>query len=165
MNERLFVGGEYSTQPHQVVWNGFRLVEQHSESEWGYRECPFLFNAGRPRDLDTQTNLTKHSVGNFVRVCLDSPTRNHEISLPNAIPDPHTSPSRQVAYGTHFETLLPDRQGNQAWSRLKSFQNVSWQPTLSGVIITSGNLQDLASLPGLKSESAFIYSKSQSLLL
>ncbi|EKX44912.1 hypothetical protein GUITHDRAFT_139506 [Guillardia theta CCMP2712] len=160
VNERLFVGGEYSTQPHQVVWNGFRLVEQHSESEWGYRECPFLFNAGRPRDLDTQTNLTKHSVGNFVRVCLDSPTRNHEISLPNAIPDPLTSPSRQVAYGTHFETLLPDRQGNQAWSRSKSFQNVSWQPTLSGVIITSGNLQDLASLPGLKSESAFIYKSS-----
>eukprot|EP00960_Hanusia_phi_P072419 767779-Hanusia_phi.AAC.12 len=160
VNERLFVGGEYSNHPHQVVWNGFRLVEQHSESEWGYRECPFLFNAGRPRDMNAQTNLTEHSVGNFVRVCLDSPTRNHDISLPNAKPDPLTSPLRQVAYGTQYESLLPDRQGNQDWSRSKSFQNVSWQPTLSGVIITSGNLQDLGSLPGLKSESAFVYKSS-----
>jgi len=151
-----YLGGENSHDTHRAVHDGFRIVEQLTgdRAAWGYRDCPFLFNAGAPQVPDFNNNMiADYKDANLVRVCLDKPTSKQQIRLPDATPDPLSSPSRPLPMGTEFERSLPHRQGNAPWTRTYSMSSKQhrWLPSLSGVVITTGNLHDLAGLPGLMS--------------
>jgi len=156
--ERHFLGGEYSKGAHRAVHDGFRIVQQNTSDRaaWGFRNCPFLFNAGAPMAPDgSNDNFPDYSESNLVRVCLDEPSSPQHIRLPDAHPDPLTTPNRPLGMGTEYERDLLHRQGNQPWSRTYSFSSKQrrWQPALSGVIISTGNLHDLAGVPGLFSRA------------
>jgi len=151
-----FLGGEHSHDTHRAVHDGFRIVEQNTgdRAAWGYRDCPFLFNAGAPKVPDFHNSMfADYKDVNLVRVCLDKPTSKQQIRFPDARPDPLSSPSRPLPMGTEFERSLPHRQGNAPWTRTYSMSSKQhrWLPSLSGVVITTGNLHDLAGLPGLMS--------------
>lgn len=152
--ERHFLGGEYSQGAHRAVQNGFRIVEQNTSDRaaWGFRDCPFLFNAGAPIVPDVnRDNFSDYSNAHLVRVCLDEPTRTQNLHIPDAHPDPLSTPPRPLPMGTEYERDLLYRQGNQPWSRTYSFSSKQhrWLPALSGVVISTGNLHDLAGVPGL----------------
>ena len=136
--------------------DGFTIVEQNTSDRaaWGFRKCPFLFNAGAPMVPDhANNNFTDYSDSNFVRVCLDEPTGHQTLRLPDANPDPLSAPSRPLSMGTKYERDILHRQGNQPWSRTYSFsaKQHRWRPSLSGIVISTGNMHDLAGLPGLMS--------------
>ena len=154
--ERHFLGGENTRNSHRAVNDGFQIVQQNTgdRAAWGYRNCPFLFNAGAPKVPDVNNDLlADYTDANLVRVCLDEPTSKQHIRLPDAVPDPLSTPSRPLPMGSEFERSLPHRQGSMPWTRTyaTSSKQHGWLPSLSGVIITTGNMHDLAGLPGLMS--------------
>ena len=152
--KRHFLGGEYQQGTHRAVHSGFRIVEQNTSDRaaLGFRDCPFLFNASAPMVPDAHNNnLADQSALNLVRVCLDEPSSKQTLKLPNAVPDPLSTPSRPLSMGREYERAMPTRQGNQPWARTYSFSSKQrrWQLSLSGVVISTGNTYDLAGVPGL----------------
>jgi hypothetical protein len=153
------MGGEYAQGRQRAVNNGFKIVDQETSENaaWGYRDCPFLFNAGAPMfQSPSNNNFADYSMSNFVRLCLDEPTSTRTIQLPEAVADPLSTPPRPLSMGIEFEEDLQTRQGNQPWSRAYSFSSKQhlWLPVLTGMIISTGNSHDLAGVPGLRSRLA-----------
>jgi hypothetical protein len=111
--ERHYFGGEYSQDKHRSVHDGFQVRQQDSQDRaaWGYRQCPFLFNGGVPFVPDANNNNSGHYAElNLVRVCLDEPSQDRTLRLPDAIPDPLSTPLRSLSMGTEFERDLPHRK-------------------------------------------------------
>jgi hypothetical protein len=94
-------------------------------------------------------NFANYSMSNFVRLFLDEPTSTRAIRLSEAVADPLSTPPRPLSMGSEFEEDLQTRQGNQPWSRAYSFSSKQhlWLPVLKGMIISTGNLHDLAGVP------------------
>lgn len=52
---------------------------------------------------------------------------------------------------------MDSRKANEEWSSVRSFAEHGWEDTLSGMVITSGNVHDLGNVPGLRELSTIMY--------
>ena len=143
-----------------AVWDGFRVIDRTAIYAWGERDCPFLFNAGGPSsngEKPAPLGVAQPSGVHLTRLCLEPVEAPRNATLPDTSPDPLTSPPRQLPFGTAYEADVPVQQANMPWSRRRSWSGQPWQPSLTGVVVTTGNLHDLASVPGLMHRHSLAY--------
>ena len=143
-----------------AVWDGFRVIDRTAIYAWGERDCPFLFNAGGPSsngEKPAPLGVAQPSGVHLTRLCLEPVEAPRNATLPDTSPDPLTSPPRQLPFGTAYEADVPAQQANMPWSRRRSWSGQPWQPSLTGVVVTTGNLHDLASVAGLMHRHSLAY--------